>query len=565
MKVFFCALITAALLGVTGCTSAGSDRVRYNRIAENLDTGGSCYFISTSSSAANTVARVIKEGEKYTWNAPLPPETKFKLQHAISNAELLARVAGLHEIQGWGGSSKQLPGKGVMYRNKFRLLLPAEAKGAFWNILSKENLPLEKELYDLPDDTYFAGVFNLSPGALLRFIDSDKKFSGPANNICKVLTGKPPAEVAKHLSGIWKVVLVCDEDNEISSLTGIHLALTVPDKGNLLFKTLSSRMKAIPETVVDDKSIKLAPVPGQMCIPYAVRGVDRLTICTSPRAFLRSSQINSFPRRPACIKKLSHIPELYGTALVYGRDLNCLTPAKKIDMSRVEPTFAVVRKVSDGFFVDGVSSCDLNSVALLSAAAVPVNLAFDLLSAPPKKKRTSPAAPPQAAAPKKPAKVSKAAVAANLRKATCASAVSKAGKALLGAVEKSKKWPAPGIAGLRFLAEQKLLSPALLKCPAVRARKASTQELNYGNCHYIYLGKPGQNSPKTPLLMEIPFLHKDHFSVFYADGSVEEIKLSGRRNVRRAVSYLHTIHSYEEEEFIRLIQFATELDKILEP
>ena len=64
--------------------------------------------------------------------------------------------------------------------------------------------------------------------------------------------------------------------------------------------------------------------------------------------------------------------------------------------------------------------------------------------------------------------------------------------------------------------------------------------------------------------MELPFLHKDHIAVFYADGSVEELRLSGRRNVRRAVSFLHTVHSYEEEEFIRLIQFASELDKILE-
>ena len=64
--------------------------------------------------------------------------------------------------------------------------------------------------------------------------------------------------------------------------------------------------------------------------------------------------------------------------------------------------------------------------------------------------------------------------------------------------------------------------------------------------------------------MEFPFLHKDHIAIFYADGSAQKIQLDGTRSVRRAVSYLHTQHSYEEEEFMRLMQLAAEFDNILE-
>jgi hypothetical protein len=149
-------------------------------------------------------------------------------------------------------------------------------------------------------------------------------------------------------------------------------------------------------------------------------------------------------------------------------------------------------------------------------------------------------------------------------RSSCLKGIEVTGKALLKAAEKSGSWNAPGIAGLRSFVAKKQLSPALLSCPATNVRKSNGVQLNYANCHYLYFGQPGKNSPKTPILIELPFLHKEHFSVFYADGSVEMIRLSGRRNVRRAISYLHTVHSYEEEEFIRLIQFASELDKILE-
>ena len=88
--------------------------------------------------------------------------------------------------------------------------------------------------------------------------------------------------------------------------------------------------------------------------------------------------------------------------------------------------------------------------------------------------------------------------------------------------------------------------------------------MSYANCHYLYFGKPAKDSPKTPILMELPFLHKEHLAVFYADGKVEKIHLSGQRSARRAISYLHTRHSYEEEEFMRLMQLAGEFDKILE-
>ena len=146
----------------------------------------------------------------------------------------------------------------------------------------------------------------------------------------------------------------------------------------------------------------------------------------------------------------------------------------------------------------------------------------------------------------------------------CSAQIVKLGKKLAENAESSGKWLEPGIAGMRELAAKKGAKRQLFICPLTKQKPLADKKLSYADCHYLYFGKPGNNSPKTPVLMEIPTLHRTHFSVFYADGSVENIQLSGQRSTRRAVSFLHTRHSYDEEEFMRLMQLAGEFDKILE-
>ena len=68
MKHLLFSILAAVLFGVFGCTSADSDRERFDRIAKDLETGGSCYFISSSRSAETALKEIIRQSEKYTWD-----------------------------------------------------------------------------------------------------------------------------------------------------------------------------------------------------------------------------------------------------------------------------------------------------------------------------------------------------------------------------------------------------------------------------------------------------------------------------------------------------------------
>ena len=388
-----------------------------------------------------------------------------------------------------------------------------------------------------------------------------------------MLADQTPKALAEHLSGIWKIVVVCDEKNDISNLSGIHIALSIPDKGGKVFSVLSQRMRGLPETRVDleKQFIKLERVPGQMCIPFICKGKDSLILCSSPLAGERTKVTH-----PA--GKLSGAAETYrqylspeGVGLVF-----CKNPFQfnafygKIDTITVSPALAVVKKLPDGLEIEEISPWDLNTRFILSSLSLAFKLVSDKVNSPPRPRKkaqpgtrtessAAPAAAPEAAAPEAPAAVPKA-PAQNL----CRSGIGKVGKKLLEYTARKKVWPPHGIAGLRELIRQKQLTAAEMTCPLLPAKKAPESSLSYANCHYLYFGQPASNSPKSPLLMEFPFLHKEYFSIFYTDGTVEEIRLTGHRNVRRAVSFLHTVNSYEEEEFMRLMQIAAEFDKILE-
>ena len=564
MKRLFRIFFIPTLIGVFGCTSADSDKGRFDRIAETLDKGGSSYFISSSRHAGTAFSDFIKKSEDSLWLSSLPSESKFRLQHFISLSELVGRVAGLHEIKGWGGSSRQLPGKGVLFRNKFRLLLPGKPQGILWSIFPGSDHNLENYLYNLPQDTFFAGAVELSPRFLKSFLQANKKMADTANSLCKVFLNMTPEEALDSLSGVWRFVVVCDEKNNTETLEGIHTELTLPDPGGKIFKALSERLKILPNSRVDLHSgtIRLEKIGGKFCIPYICRGQETLSIYTTPGAYSRINTLESFPQLLAFIKRLSRFTSLKGTGVFYCRNAG---PGKdfsrSVVMDSVKPSLAVLKKLPDGFILENIAACDFNQYAVYSLLSLPMEFLPAFLTEVPRAPRSQAA---KAAPAKKAAAPARQAAAPGGRR-SCTGALQFAGQKIVQDAVRSGKWAAPGIAGLRTLVNRKVLTAAMLKCPSIKGVATSrTAGLSYANCHYLYFGKPGKNSPKTPVLMEFPFLHKKHFSVFYADGKVEKIQLDGRRNVRRAVSFLHTTHSYDEEEFMRLMQLASEFDKILE-
>ena len=163
MKHVFCIALGALVFGLCGCSSPAPDpeQQRFDRIAASLEPGGTSYFLGSARRSGPAVDRFRREMERKLWRTPAPPRERMKFQSLISGTELFARLAGLPEIEGWGGSSKRLPDG--FFRNRLRLLLAPGARGILWRIPAR-NQRLFSE--PLPPDTLTAGML---------CVDADRK------------------------------------------------------------------------------------------------------------------------------------------------------------------------------------------------------------------------------------------------------------------------------------------------------------------------------------------------------------------------------------------------------
>ena len=113
-----------------------------------------------------------------------------------------------------------------------------------------------------------------------------------------------------------------------------------------------------------------------------------------------------------------------------------------------------------------------------------------------------------------------------------------------------KNWSAtPGFEGLRASFRNEL--PAILSQDLNRAPDA-------GNCMLIYFGKSPLAS--HPLAISRPRPDADSFRVLYNDGKIETYQLTNASSCRRIISFLHTIHRWDEADFQRLIALADKFD-----
>ena len=91
---------------------------------------------------------------------------------------------------------------------------------------------------------------------------------------------------------------------------------------------------------------------------------------------------------------------------------------------------------------------------------------------------------------------------------------------------------------------------------------ALPKDLKCGGAAYVYFA-PFAVPPtgKMPLVVD-PVKHNAHrgaVNVLFVDGSVESFKLEAD-SLKRLCSYLYTIYRYDEKEFVRLIERASQLD-----
>ena len=83
-----------------------------------------------------------------------------------------------------------------------------------------------------------------------------------------------------------------------------------------------------------------------------------------------------------------------------------------------------------------------------------------------------------------------------------------------------------------------------------------------GNGEYVYFGPfPKKPSAKYPLVVDPPVgnAHPGVFNVLFADGTIGSFEFSAD-NLKRLCSFLHTVYRYDEQELVRLIERASQLD-----
>ena len=559
MKLFFCSSVAALLIGLCGCCAAApdSDRACFDRIAKDLETGGSSYVVSSDCNTWATCEQLIKEIEKIIWDSSYPAERKRQMQRFVSQFELSSRALGLHEIKGWGFSSKRMRGNNALFRNKARVLSARAPQGAAWNIFAQQNIDLLPYFCNIPADTYAAGALNLNPAAIEKFLNSEKQTAATFRQLCQLFLQMPPEKLLKNTSGVWRFVIICDEENDTKEFSGFYAALTIPDKEGKIFNTLASKFKVFSGIQIDPekKSIKFPKIQGYNIAPFVRGDKESITLYTTPAAHLR---IQNRTVAPEALKAFSKQLPSAGVAAFYLRNAVADLSPSGVDSVTENPSWQVIERLEDGFLSTDLSPCDMKEYFLRAVALLPVQMLFEIFAEqPPSHGGKQIQVPPVRKAKPQP-KVS------GVTRNQCTAAIKRSGETILSAAAARGSWPPAGISGLRELVKSQKLDRNKLACPLVRHRAAANQPLSYANCHYLYFGKPAKDSPKSPILMELPFLHKEYFAVFYAEGKVEKIYLSGQRSARRAISYLHTRHSYEEEEFMRLMQLAGEFDKILE-
>lgn len=79
------------------------------------------------------------------------------------------------------------------------------------------------------------------------------------------------------------------------------------------------------------------------------------------------------------------------------------------------------------------------------------------------------------------------------------------------------------------------------------------------NCAVLYFGKSAQVT--HPLAISRPQSNADTFLVLYNNGKIETYQLAKADSCRRIVSFLHTLHRWEEADFQRLIALAEKFDQ----
>ena len=560
MSSRYSALYAAALLalgGGFGCSTVPTGDATFHNVTAELRSGGSYYHVSTLEPLKSSLRTLAARVEAAVAKSRHPEQLREQFQSGLAAAEMMFRLAGLDEPEGYGLSSYPVDPESGIFENRAFLALPPSPRGFLWNLFGETNHPLSEDLAALPADTMLAIDLQVDPGAFWRALESTDKSATLLKTLSNRFLQMPPEQLLAGLSGEWGFLLAADPEFNLDRFEGMYFVLTLPDADRLLFDKLAVLAQLVPGSAADGDTVLLGPIKevNENFRPILTWTDGRLTLFSGKNALDRFS--DNSPRlsaTPEFARLCEGLPKEGSGYLYVGRSYSGilreiiaqLTAGVELDLTEFQPeSLTIFRNEKGGKLAIGRSNWDFNQYEFAQLATLPALLALYGASEWFEGQRNE--------------------MDQARWQEQCLAGLEQIGKALFAYADAHDgTFPAgSGIAGFAELLKAGLLKPDALICPASGDEAAaSPEEFTIDNSSYLYFdGFSRRSPPKLPLVIDWPLNHENLVNVLLVDGTIETLQLEGAENCRRVVSYLHTIHRYEEADFRNLMKKAGELDQ----
>ena len=517
IAVLTIALMTGVVPRCAGNVPAqvAADRKFFGGIAANLESGGSFFTILNSAGIRRQLNAYLDSVESRIAESSDAPEKKRELLRRAVIFRMILEISGIKDINGAGASSVYA-GKD-RWRNRIFVSIPQNSTGLINQIIGRRKIDLHSFAGRLPEDTVLAVAVDISGKKLLDVIKSTGKSCAELLSAFKIPSF--PLVFILDNEGVFSFVIVRRSGYPMEEEL---MRMIIPDSTGKLF----TEVARVFHLKISEKD-----------------GVRRLNIPGSP-VFWRKGQIFAYNGKAA-------------------EDVFENTKSRRLNIAKVAAGipreccgFMLVRKLSGDQgkasmrnFCGTLSRCNGGFLwCENNQEDIPGSLTAELCSE----------------------------FLQKLISYRCGSGTSSAAKAVPPAAVPARKTtnprPAPAInhrknfteifAGLKqFAGQNRGAFPAesgsagLRKIPGMGKRFAELDK------KLFYIGGSRIDSGKNiPVLLSRPEAGKDLFTVLYADGKVRVFKLEHPGCCRRMISFLYTVHRWENKIFQRLIKEAEIID-----
>ena len=552
-------LLSAAALAV-GAASSPMERAK-----PELQSGGELYIVIGASALHRHITESYRALERSVAESSMPDRDNYQSILALLRA--VNQLVGLPEIAVFGASSIRDAGAG--FSNRMVIAAEPGSSGWLWRIHGQSG-PRLTRIAELPADTALAVDFGVDFRPILKDIDKIGGGEWLAKH-CSELPVSQPRKLLESLSGDWRIAMIIPDgiewdysDPPLDKLKKCDHFISIPDRCDVLKNTLKLFCKLKPSVKRIGNVIYF---PGEKnSVMVFVTLEHRILFFSSVRSFDKFCNGSANLRANGKFVPGVKVPKTDGRAGTLADDPDFAAALKRLPV-----------KSNGAYFINDVRICKVMTiggqngfrVALPSSTDRSVGIwrtdncmivnqeistkeltvkSFEMLVAPPLRRIADsifgePRTPEQKAqdAPddgndgrsgqegnKSPSKTET--------------------EARRKCVERLRKIQS-------FIADYAKRNPGKLppKLP---------KEYTCGESGYVYFAPfAAPPSGKMPLVAD-PIRkcpHPGTVNVLFVDGSIESFEFDAG-SLKRLCSFLHTIYRYDEKEFIRLIERASQLD-----